>query len=1117
MTGLTIEQEALQVLRHFNAAASTVRLYPKNAPQVEKSIEKAFREMELYVSKNGAFSFSCAADEPILCQAPFFPEKPEKVEEFPVFIHLHRTGLHNVLFTKSVDRTIFNRILQVFTTDFQKIEQAGGGHEFIKTQGVSSYFPDILEETARVKAEMEKDYSRQKTAVVDVPLNYLLFLYGKQKDPRVLVNLKKLFQDPGKAMAIIASAVARLLRGMQQNRSISSPLFPQVVTRVDQLLLPDFKHTVAVNTASFLVKGLKAPALCVLLSQQFPTVFGRDFYLALVHLLKNEIFEQIIILFEKKVRGTKSRPPLKDSQYKLFVESYERLKGTQRGKQFFAAQKVDTLIRNTEQQQQKKRAQNGAESLLQGNVQQLKSKEFLRTFPLLIESFIVQGQQSNLQVIIEQLNRAFAAEAYVPAYLMQGLLIIADKCVEHKIWVFNKQLIPPLLEWVKLSEELDELYEKSVFCLQIMAMEGWRNGENDGPDQVADVFHSIRAGELSKSLEIEEKVSGIQDENFDAELFSQQLGEYLQDADNIRTQNRLMHQGISARRVLLRVLMDADQTETRLALLELLTDADNSTSQIVLERLNDPMPWYNKRNLIKLIGETGNEQDVKNIYPFLNHENQRVQQEALSCIYKISGPNKKKHLLAALPHTSLTIRSQVVKALIPFADEEVAEVLIGRLEERHSFSDEMDNEFLVNICSALGHSLSVKAVNPMKALMEELRQKIVYYQKDKIFCAAKEAIHTIETHQQQIKQKQVQSQQLRKKAVQQAARIKSTALMKSQKPLVKEVDDDKLLQQFIDRGEKEKAKRLLMKLIIEAARSKKFTRAEEFRQQLIDLDQMALQEIIKAAEIIEKEKSNAIEKEQLQIWTDLRHNLTKEEFNDLYFLMDKIYCREGEQLVEQGEKHPFLYFITSGKIKLFCRQNEDEFLIKVLEKGSIFGTESFFNVSVWTMSATCMTDTELQVLSLTDLRELRDEFPGLELKLGDFCRKSASVNELFANQKAERREYDRVSLLGKAEIFMLDENGNETGRLGRGEFSDISLGGASIYYRISSKEKAQKLLGQNVTILLPLNNNSKETFKAPGVVVAVRSQDIMESEYTVHIRFSDLLEKDVLQKCSKAR
>ena len=98
-------------------------------------------------------------------------------------------------------------------------------------------------------------------------------------------------------------------------------------------------------------------------------------------------------------------------------------------------------------------------------------------------------------------------------------------------------------------------------------------------------------------------------------------------------------------------------------------------------------------------------------------------------------------------------------------------------------------------------------------------------------------------------------------------------------------------------------------------------------------------------------------------------------------------------------------------------------------------------------------------------------------------------------------------------MVLLDDTGQDSGRSARGDFDNISLGGVSFLYRISSREKAQDMLGLNVAVTLPLDRESEKSVQVKGVVIAVHGRHIMESEYSVHIRFTDLLSKDVLQNC----
>ena len=73
-------------------------------------------------------------------------------------------------------------------------------------------------------------------------------------------------------------------------------------------------------------------------------------------------------------------------------------------------------------------------------------------------------------------------------------------------------------------------------------------------------------------------------------------------------------------------------------------------------------------------------------------------------------------------------------------------------------------------------------------------------------------------------------------------------------------EHEKLIEQYLGEGDTEAAVQLLSELIIKAAKDNNFEQAEALRGRLFEVDSMALGEIVKTGEIIETEKSNAIEK-----------------------------------------------------------------------------------------------------------------------------------------------------------------------------------------------------------------------------------------------------------------
>ena len=72
-------------------------------------------------------------------------------------------------------------------------------------------------------------------------------------------------------------------------------------------------------------------------------------------------------------------------------------------------------------------------------------------------------------------------------------------------------------------------------------------------------------------------------------------------------------------------------------------------------------------------------------------------------------------------------------------------------------------------------------------------------------------------------------------------------------------ESEKMVDQLIAEGDTDAAVKLLYEMIIQNARAKDFPKAEKLRERLLEVDSMALNEIISSAEIIEEEKTQALD------------------------------------------------------------------------------------------------------------------------------------------------------------------------------------------------------------------------------------------------------------------
>jgi CRP-like cAMP-binding protein len=321
--------------------------------------------------------------------------------------------------------------------------------------------------------------------------------------------------------------------------------------------------------------------------------------------------------------------------------------------------------------------------------------------------------------------------------------------------------------------------------------------------------------------------------------------------------------------------------------------------------------------------------------------------------------------------------------------------------------------------------------------------------------------------------------------------------------------EEQQIRKLFDQGEKEQGKKLLLSLIETQAKKRRFVKAEELRDWLIEIDSLALNDIIKAAEIIDNEKASAVDKNYQETWSGLSDLLDSEDFSSLYHILEHRNFAKGEIIAQQGSRQSALYFINNGRVELFYKEKNKEILIKTLGPGDILGSATFFEVSVWTLSARSL-GAELSILQVAKLQELKEEHPALESSLNDFCLKFRIPYESIKKLGRDRRTLERKRIQGKTAMSLLDKDRKNTGVGAKGELFDISVGGLSFFLRISQKKNARLLLGRKVRMTLPLSE--ERSFNVTGTILAVRSQPVVGNEYSVHIRFDkELSPNDLLE------
>ena len=1123
---MTVDKKCLLTLdavKLFNTAVTVSRLYPAISPQVSNAVERAYRGIKEYNRKQGALSFGRTGTEFLLCGKPVPDELREEVHELVVFRHLALLGVEHVVLPSSIDRRVFDRILSAFLARKEKINREGGGRLFIIHIELEDFFPEIYEPPEEPEKKAEEDAAGiLRITCSTVTEEQLTALSGEFRPPQSPHPFRKYFTaGPETSSSIVAAGIAGIVNRysslQDRERLAGVERFGHFLDNVGALIPADEWGRTASQVALTLMGHMDGAVLGYLFAQEYRKGFAETIFAALIENTPNGMFGEVVDRLRKRIEFLGRQKRGDSPQAKLIESALVRLLDSVKGKQLLGREKAQALIREGEKKRQQRRLETGVEALLKGNTEGLKSDEIVFNLPATVFQLIEAGESDDALTIIERVAaEMLSGDDSLRRRLIQSLVLIADRLLDDSNMTWLEKISGALVSWVRESDEGDYIYEKCLSILQAVMNHSWDRSNYSRADQILSVFYKIRSGQLQKSPPVVALIGRVQDLSFNRPRIEQFFNAFLKNKGDGQVGQRLSMLGRPSANLFIDALLKNNEMSERLRIVELLGNMGHVAAPVAFDRIKEPMPWYGKRNLLKLAAEIAGPEYIDHVVPFLKHEDLRVQREAFICVYVISGDRRREAMLKCLDNCSEIMYPQAVKALLPYSDKEIALRLCALLEDQKNFSGKVREPLIEVVLKVLARSGSEDARRGILKFVDSKKVKPNDKLSDQVWKNAEVSLRQLE----EVLGPEIngtRQDRIRETGQEESPRVRGVKKVQEKPdPSVPKKDFSRLeksekVVSFLEQDDKDGARGLLMELVEQKAGAGKFSEAEAYRAWIMEIDPMALTDIIRAAEIIEEEKIASVDNSHAETWAELYEVLSTEEFAVLYHAMKRKTYQSEETIVVQGAMQSCLYFISRGKVKIHYKDRRGDALVKVAVKGEILGAETVFDASVWTVSATCMATTEVMILKLRELAKWRDDYPSLESKLSDFCMKSESLKQFFKASGKDRRHAKRHKIAGRTTNVLLDSKGGDTGITSKGDLFDVSAGGVSFYLRISQKKNARLLLGRNMRITVASSAAPGKQVGLKGTIIAVRGHQAMENEYSVHVKFTRELESIELQ------
>lgn len=549
---------------------------------------------------------------------------------------------------------------------------------------------------------------------------------------------------------------------------------------------------------------------------------------------------------------------------------------------------------------------------------------------------------------------------------------------------------------------------------------------------------------------------------------------------------------------LLRKMIDSYSKMERLKLVSLIAAFKQVAVPVLTECIQKNPPWAVQRNIICIIAEIAETDLYHLIRNCIQHEDQRVQYETINCMIKLGGPNLKLRLIEALREVDENLKLHVLRLLseLEERDEDVFKAISQLVQKRASFSARSGFQLLVALITALKAFPTRDTID----LLEDIRLEYNNVSTgEQVALLVDEAIMGIEPR-------------LRRK---QSSR-KSNDVSFDSDPVAKQYAYSQIqkveeqVRAKLGSGDSEGAGQIIYDHGLAAAKAKDFIVAEMLRDRLLEVNSMALNEVIALGEFIEQEKNTIITSHHIEIWSELYREMSTEEFTILYHAMTEEQYSKGDVLARAGETDVNLYFLNSGYVSLNCQAGGKDVFLKRMQPGNILGWEQFFSASVWTVTLVAQSEVQVQVLELEAYKTILHDYPAIAEKLQKYCYNHDRIPELLKMSGDDRREHPRYSVTLITNNTLVDPFGNKARRVFKGELIDVSLAGLAFSIRITNADNARLLLGRQIITVIGVKG--EELPQCCGVIVGVRRQNVMSQEYSVHVKLAKKLAKSTLRQ-----
>lgn len=289
---------------------------------------------------------------------------------------------------------------------------------------------------------------------------------------------------------------------------------------------------------------------------------------------------------------------------------------------------------------------------------------------------------------------------------------------------------------------------------------------------------------------------------------------------------------------------------------------------------------------------------------------------------------------------------------------------------------------------------------------------------------------------------------------------------------------------------------------------KDYKHAKDCYNKIMAVNPLALSEIIRIGDFIERSAYDNIDSEHKTTWTELYRELPREVIVDFYTELEAVLLKPGEVLFRQRDINDRLFFIDSGNIGIYIETKFVKTPLTILRPGELVGIEGFLFNTYCSNTAQAESPTVLRALKVSDYQQWPSTFNILSGKINSMVEKQRErVSDIIKKTDIQRRRHERYTPNHQVSVKINFPAFNKNFQT---ELINVSLGGAEVLGHIDSGLFRQ-LLGCETELNYATKKESNESvFNKSYMAEVVNVVPKYNHNYSVHLQFKNLLESGEL-------